>query len=249
LPSKEIIQDEVICLTRREFSETSLVLVFMSREHGKVSVLAKGVKRPRGKTAGGIDLLDCGQASILLNHEGLSLLREFLPGTPYPAIRNDLRKWYVALYLAEVVSLTSQELEPAPAVFNLFTRAVERVAEVEASEDLAKVLVRGLQRLIVLIGYKPELESCVICKRRMTQRDWLFFSAANGGLICRDCEPGVVDKIRLDHQTWYYLLNKVHDLVSAGQAFEVLNQLLREHLDRIPALTSYCRRIFDSDGR
>jgi len=245
MPNKEIIQDEVICLARREFSETSLVLSFMSREHGKISVLAKGVKRPRGKTAGGIDLLDCGQASILLNKEGLSLLREFLPGRPSPAIRNDLRKWYVALYLAEVVNLGTQELEPSPTIYRLITRAVEKLSENITSEELIKVLVRGLQKLIEYFGYKPELETCVICHRKLTTKEWLFFSALNGGMVCRDCEPTVTDKIRIEYSAWNYLLNRQHDIISAGKAFDVLNLLLRDQLNKIPAMLPYCRKLFD----
>jgi DNA repair protein RecO (recombination protein O) len=244
MSQKEMIQDEVICLSRREFSETSLVLVFLSRHYGKLSVLAKGVKRPRGKTAGGIDLLDAGDASILLTHDGLSLLREFVPGKPWPAIRNDIRKWYAALYVAELVNMTTRDLEPVPEIFRLLTAAIDRIAAAETNLVIANLLIRILKRLLVLIGYRPELESCVICRKPITSSDSLYFSATNGGVVCRNCETGVVEKIRLDPRALQYMLNKIHDIQSASMAFDVLNYMLQETLGKTPALRPYCQSIF-----
>lgn len=247
MPQKEIIQDEIICLTRREFSETSLVLVVLSRHHGKISLMAKGVKRPRGKTAGGIDLLDGGQASILLNREGLSLLREFVPGRPYPAIRNDIRKWYAVLYLVELVNMATQELEPVGEIFRVLSAAIDRIAAADNNRVLANILIRALKRLLVLIGYRPEIESCVVCRRGVTSAEPLYFSASSGGVVCRNCEVGIVEKMRLDPRAWSYLLNKTHDLQSASLAFDVLNYMLRETLGRTPTLRSYCQSIFSSN--
>lgn len=242
--TKETIQDDVICIGRREFSETSLILVFMSRTHGKVSVLAKGIRRARGKTAGGLDLLDQGAAGLIVSSEGLGLLREFAPGKPRLKIRENLKKWYAALYLAEVVNVSTRELEPAPALFDLLVSGIDRIDTSENIQDLTEILVRTLAQILALIGYRPELQRCVNCKREMTPSDPLFFSARGGGLVCRDCEPSMVEKIRLENRAWYFLTGKVRDVVSAGMAFDVLNYLLRETLERVPAMTAYCRPLF-----
>ncbi len=244
MPSKETVSDDVICLARREFSETSQVLVFFSRGHGKVSVLAKGIKRPRGKTAGGIDLLDAGSASFLVSTEGLGLLKEFLPGKPWLEIRNNLKKWYAALYLAEMVHLSTKELEPLPEIFDLLFAAVDRICEAKGHMELAGILIKTMMNILKAIGYQPELQQCVNCKRKLTPNDWLFFSAQAGGLICRDCESGVFEKIRIEHRAWYYLIDKARDLPSAAQAFDILNYMLQEHLEKPLALASYCRAIF-----
>jgi len=248
VPAKEWVQDDVICLKRREFSETSQVLVFLSRIHGKVAVLAKGSKRPRGKTAGGIDLLDTGQAGFITNIEGLGLLREFVPGKPWQGIRNNIRKWYAALYLAEVVNLSTKDLQPVTDVYDLLLQAIEQVTQSTSNLQLADILVTTMIHLLTALGYQPELRQCINCKRQMTPSDWLFFSATGGGLVCRDCEPGVYEKIRLEHRAWYYLIGKVHDLISASKAFEIVNYMLREHLERVPTMTSYCQVIFTPEN-
>ncbi len=244
MPSKETVSDEVICLARREFSETSQVLVFFSRRYGKVSVLAKGIKRPRGKTAGGIDLLDAGSAGFLISSEGLGLLKEFLPGKPFPGIRNNIKKWYAALYLAEIVQISTRELEPAPDIFDLLGRALDRISLAKGHMELAGILIRTLLEILKGIGYSPELRNCVNCKRNLVPTDRLFFSARAGGLVCRDCEPALFEKIRVENRAWFYLLGKNHDLPSAAQAFEILNYMFQEHLEKKIALASYCRALF-----
>lgn len=246
MASKEYTKDDVVCLARREFSETSQVLVFFSRAHGKVSVLAKGIKRPRGKTAGGIDLLDVGEARFIISSEGLGLLQEFLPGKPWPGIRGNLRRWYASLYLAEVLNISTQELEPAPGIFDLLVGAIDRIAVAADNAQIGHILVHALMDLLTAIGYGPELQTCINCKRALTPSDWLFFSATGGGLVCRDCEASLFEKIRIEHRAWYYLLGKVHDLTSGAKAFDLLNYMLREHLEKVPAMASYCRTIFET---
>ena len=46
-----------ICLRAIDFSETSQVLTLLTRDEGKVRLMAKGTKRPKSKTGGAIDLL------------------------------------------------------------------------------------------------------------------------------------------------------------------------------------------------
>jgi len=243
---KKIVQDKLICLNRRDFSETSIIGIFFSHQYGKVSLLCKGVKRPKGKAVSSIDLLDKIQASFSVNPDGLGLLREYTMVKVWSDIRKNIDKWYVAIYVSELVNISTKELEPLPEIYQLLDKALTAIVSADSSEKLAHIIVRFTLRLITEIGYKPELHRCVLCKRVLTPNDLLFFSASNGGLICRDCEPNVFDKIRVEHRAWFYLLGKVNDKVSAHLAFDILNSMLGEHLEKVPATTKYCReKIFE----
>ncbi len=242
---KETVQDELICLSRRDFSETSVICVFFSQQYGKISLLAKGVKRPRGKTVSSFDLLDKIRASFSINPDGLGLLREYTTTKVWSDLRKSIDRWYVAIYISELINISTKELEPLPAVYQLLDKALTTIASADSSEKLANIIVRFILRLLTEIGYKPELYKCVLCGRRLTPDDLLFFSASSGGIVCRDCEPNVFDKIRLEHRAWFCLLGKVKDRVSALLAFDILNTMLREHLGKVPVSTEYCReRIF-----
>lgn len=241
---KRFINDEAICLIRRDFSESSLIVVFLCRNLGKVSVLAKGARRPTGRNPLAVDLLDIGQVGLIVNPEGLGLLREFACSwTPSP-LRNDLDKWNVGLYLAELVNMATKELAPAAELFDLFRDVLERTAAASSRQELSDLLVNTTKAILTWAGFEPELRCCVGCRRSMGPTDNLFFSASQGGLICRDCEPGIVDKARLEHRAWYYLTGKVSDVTSARMAFEVLSYMIVEQLGKLPKMQRYCRDMF-----
>lgn len=244
---KQLKTDEAICLSRRDFSETSLVVVFLCRQAGKVSVLAKGAKRPKSPLA--VDLLDVGRALLLINPEGLGLLREFTADRGLPELRRDLRKWQAGLYLAELAGLATKDLAPAEELFDLLKQSLAEVSASGSQGALSLGLIGSARRMLAWAGYDPELQRCVGCGREMGPRDWLFFSASQGGLVCRDCEPAVVDKIRVEHRAWYALLGEVSDPVSTGKAFGLLNIMIGEHMGRSPRMSGHCEALFSVSAR
>ena len=65
------IKDQAICLRLLDWSETSQIVQLLTREHGKVSGLAKGSKRfapsSIARFSGGIELMTGGE--LLANHK------------------------------------------------------------------------------------------------------------------------------------------------------------------------------------
>lgn len=57
------VTTEAIVLRRTPFGESSQVAVFLSRAQGRVTLILKGVHRPRSRKGGGVDLLDRAQIS------------------------------------------------------------------------------------------------------------------------------------------------------------------------------------------
>jgi len=245
MAKKETVQDELICLSKHDFSETSVIFTFFSSKYGKIALLAKGIKRPRGKVVNTADLLDKIQASFSVNPEGLGLLREYTLIKSWLELRRNMDKWYTAIYVSELINISTKELEPLPEIYQLLDKALSTIACAENNEKLARIIVRFTLRLLAEIGYRPELVKCVSCKRQLSPDDMLFFSASAGGLVCRDCEGGIFDKIRVEHRAWFYLLGKVKDMKSASLAFEILDIMLKEHLEKVPTTSKYCReRLF-----
>ena len=50
------IVDEAIVLKRIEYGEADRILTVLTKNHGKISVIAKGVRKPKSKLAGGIEI-------------------------------------------------------------------------------------------------------------------------------------------------------------------------------------------------
>src|SRR5689334_14785344 len=119
-----LIQDRSICLRKVEYSETSQILLLLTREHGLVRVIAKGAHRRTkagaSKFDGGADLLDIGNAVFTdRTDKDLATLCEWGLREGHLELRRSLRGMYLAQYAAELVALLFEEHDPHP---NLFDR-------------------------------------------------------------------------------------------------------------------------------
>jgi len=91
-----------ICLRTVDYSETSQVVSFLTRNTGIVNLLAKGTKRPKSKSGGAIDLLAEGEMLFSRkNPEILGLLMEFSETVSRTPLRRDARRLNVSLYMIE----------------------------------------------------------------------------------------------------------------------------------------------------
>ena len=50
------LNTEAVVLSRRNFGEADRIITLFTRDHGKITVLAKGVRRPRSKKAGHLEI-------------------------------------------------------------------------------------------------------------------------------------------------------------------------------------------------
>jgi DNA repair protein RecO (recombination protein O) len=191
-----------ICLRPGDFSETSQVVHFLTRGAGVVHLLAKGAKRPKSKSGGAIDLLSEGELVFTSSGgEGMGTVIEFSESTSHSALRRDAGRLYTALYMIELVGEALGTSDPHPEVFELLHNSLVRLAQVDAPS--AAVLAYFQWRLLQYVGLLGDLKSCTECGKSIEKADasarrGVYFSSAQGGLICRDCEATIVEKLRLD---------------------------------------------------
>ena len=58
-------QDNAIVLSRVDYGERDRILTLLTKEHGKIAVIAKGVRSARSKLAGGIELFSESQIGVV----------------------------------------------------------------------------------------------------------------------------------------------------------------------------------------
>ncbi len=188
-----------ICLRTTDFSETSQVACFLTRDDGKVDVLAKGAKRPKSSSAGAIDVLTEGELVYIPRvHEGLGTLVEFTETVIRPGLRTEQRRLNAALFMLELVTALLGEADPHPEVFDLLRSALDRLAS--KAVRVGAVLAYFQWWLLRHVGLLGELVGCVACGRRLAgaRRRDVHFSSIQGGLLCGACQAASTEKYRLD---------------------------------------------------
>jgi len=194
-----LIHDEAVVLGRVDYSETSQVLVLFTREHGKVRTIAKGIKRgTKARFAVGVDLLDVGHVVLSSRQERsetLAILTEWKQSRSLWGLREKLFRIQAAQYVAEVTAQLTEDWDPHAELFDAL--AMTLAALTAASEPLDAATAYQLA-LLESIGSLPRFDACVLCGR---EEDLTHFSSFEGGLICRHCEPGQVEKREISAAT------------------------------------------------
>lgn len=187
--------DEAVALRHLDFSETSQVLVLLTRGHGRLRVIAKGIRRgPRGGVAPGIDLLEYGWASFVARPDRadrLVPLTEWKQRSVFAGLRERLGAYWGGMYAAEATAGLTEDYDPHPALFDALVGTLSALAR---GEEPLSCLIGYQWTLLREAGLQPVWDRCVSCGRAAGGGSGWYFSGSSGGLICRDCEPAVADK-------------------------------------------------------
>ncbi len=231
------IQDQAIVLRRLDFSESSQVLAFLTRGNGPQRLIAKGVRRGTKKRfATGIDLLERGRIVFLKGSrpDGLGTMTEWQQSELYLGLRGTLRSWYAAQYAAEISAGMTEQEDPHPEVFDALAALLEGL---NAGAEPLPLLVAYQRVLLGAAGLWPDLTRCVSCNRPAPPGRTGYYSAQQGGLLCRDCEAAHVEKRKVSGIVLDALRMERSPAEQAPPCFELLDYTITHALGRPPALS------------
>jgi DNA repair protein RecO (recombination protein O) len=203
-----LTKDTAICIRATDFSETSQILTLFTRAAGKISVIAKGSKRPKSAFDGPIEVFSYGRIVFSdSTREKLATLTEFQQQPGLADLANNLFALNCCLFGAELVNGLTNEYDPHPELFDSFLQFLQnanehRESSIEHRKALSLLILFQLT-LLREIGLMPILNACANCKtpychsRASGNPPQAYFSSSANGLICRDCEASFPDKIGL----------------------------------------------------
>ena len=143
-------QTRAILLRRLKWSETSLIVVWLSENHGVLRTMARGARKPASAFAGRLDLFFQAEISFVLNRRGgdLQELREVSVVSPFDASRAGGAGFYLAAYFAELAGHCAPAMQPAAEIFDLLTRALCFLQTKPATEAAMHHYERELARIL-----------------------------------------------------------------------------------------------------
>ena len=157
----------------------------LTREHGRIRGVAKGVRHPMSKFGA---RLEPGSHVEIQLHVG----KTFDTITQVEAIMNygeaitdDYQRWTIASAILETAErFTAQEHEPALQEFQLVVGGMKALSEDKYDPSL--ILDAFLLRSLAIGGYAPSMTNCSRCEKPGPHR---YFSLVGGGSVCMDCRP------------------------------------------------------------
>lgn len=198
---------EGVILKRRDFGEADRILTIFTLHRGKISVLAKGVRRITSRRAGNVELLN--RVSMFLHQtKGMPILTEAESLDTYQKLKEDLTLSTYAYHIIELVDKLTAENQESRILYGHIVEVLRRLEKAPR-----QLLIRAFEvKILSYLGFMsfqtptPEVE---------TQ----FHTRGGGMKLLKDLEIFSWDEIE-----------KIK--INKKEALEV-ERILRYHLERV----------------
>ena len=236
-------KDSAICIRTVDYSETSQIATFFTKSNGKISVIAKGSKRPKSAFDGPLEVFSFGRiafSSAAQTERKLATLTEFQQQRFAFFLNSNLYAMNCGFFVAELIDKFTDEYDPHPLLFDTLANLLQNISESADKNTILMSLILFQLNLLKEIGLQPVLNLCVNCKTRCEMRDTkdeFYFSSSANGLVCRDCESAFPDRVHLSTKA----VNVITDLKKLAIADEKtlgeIEKLLIYHFTEISGYT------------
>ncbi|KKQ67168.1 MAG: repair protein RecO protein [Candidatus Daviesbacteria bacterium GW2011_GWA2_38_24] len=141
------ITTEGIVLKRRDFGEADRVLTALTKQHGKISIIARGVRRITSRRAGNIELLN--RVKLHLFKAKNYTLTEAEAIETFPRLKSNITLSTTAFHIIELVDRLVAENQINPFVYDL-TVTILKILE----KNPRQIFIRSFEvKLLSLLGF------------------------------------------------------------------------------------------------
>lgn len=144
-------KDVGVVLGRKNYSEADRILVLFTKQHGKISVIAKGVRKPKSRKRGSLEIFSQVKFQAVVGR-GLDILTEVDIVDSFSQIREDLQKVSVAYFFCEVVGKITREEEKSQQVYAIL---IEYLGKLETASGLRNLRTDFTKDVLVATGFWP----------------------------------------------------------------------------------------------
>lgn len=178
-----LYRDQGIVLRTHKLGEADRIISLVTRDHGKVRAVAKGVRKTASRFGARLEptmhvALQLYQGRELDTVTQVETIDHFRP------LRDDLNLLTRAIGMLEAVDQVAQEREPDPDLYRMLLGALRTIAD-GGGQLVAPAFYL---KLMAHDGVRPVTEGCVVCG---TPDDLVAFDATEGGVLCRLHRRGV----------------------------------------------------------
>ena len=175
---------KAIVIKSQSLGEVDKIISLYTSDFGKVRAVARGIKRPKSRYGGSLELLNYGDLVFFFRpHKDLQIINSFDILDSFNILKDDLTKMAYAFYIVELLDAMGVEGKVNDIAFQLTLRALSTVESITHPE----LLIHAYElQLMTLMGFRPQLQKCVGCSNDVTGKTFRF-SSPLGGMLCSKC--------------------------------------------------------------
>lgn len=214
-----------------KLGEADRIVVLMTRTHGKVRAVAKGVRRTASRFGSRMEPGSVVQVQLYEGRGDLDGVSQVETSQAHPRTRGDLSRLGHAAALLEAIDQVAQDREPDARLHDML---VGGLASVEDANPPA-VVAGFYLKLLAAEGVAPDLDACSVCGEPPERPMW---APETGALRCASCGGGRViseETLTLSRAVLGGGLNAVLDLPDGPVVHDLeafASALLERHIER-----------------
>ena len=173
---------EGVVVRRTDYSETSKIATFYTRDHGKIRAIAKGARRKKSEFLGLLEPLSLLEIVFIERRSGLHILKEAHLLDSKLELRQELSRIAHALNLLSLIDQTQPDEDADPDVFELLVSGLSALSHISNAENVTFAFQVHLLRHF---GKLPRLDTCAHCGAPLGSA--ARFRARSAVLLCHSC--------------------------------------------------------------
>jgi len=141
---------EGFVLSQKRFSEADKLIVVYSKDYGKITLLAKGARKPTSKKRGHIEIFSLVRFSAY--RSGIDILIEAQLINSFKLIKKSLKKVSLAYYICEVINKITKEGEENRQLYEVINTTFDKLSKTNSLKELR---LEFIHNLLFVLGYLP----------------------------------------------------------------------------------------------
>lgn len=150
------LKTTAIILSRIDYGEADRIITLLTPDHGKLSLLARGVRRAKSKMAGGIELFSISDITYMKGRGELGTLISTRLSRHYGTIVQDINRVQTGYELIKMLHRATED-QPEAEYFELLQQAFAALDNPEIDLDLINLWFQA--QLLRFSGHEPNLLS------------------------------------------------------------------------------------------
>jgi DNA repair protein RecO (recombination protein O) len=171
---------EGIVIRSMDYGEGNKIISLYTKQYGKVSVMARGVKKMKSRHSAITQLFTYGEFAYFKSGQ-MGTLNDGEIVRSHHRLREDLHMAAYAAYLAELVDRMTEENDGSAYLFEQLNAGLDAMEDGKDAQITAHIFE---MKMLSFAGYSPVLAECVSCGGNAQDP---VISVSMGGLLCTAC--------------------------------------------------------------
>jgi len=177
-------ENTAIVLRHVNYRDNDRMVTLLSPSRGRIDAIIRNCRKPKSHNLNSGELFALGDYMMHENGGHITVTSVRLIETFYP-LRSDYDRLTCGIYLLNLAEAVAEPEQPEQELFMLLLHTLSRLT---FSDQQWKPLLSGfLLHFSSCQGFKPRLNHCVFCGKRLEEAGPFFFDGEEGGVLCADC--------------------------------------------------------------